>query len=88
MTRRRVADSLSTGLRKSDDANAVVNQGYSVSNIEGVTHYLYSVAGTTRAQEWILDSGASTQITRDEKLLSDCQPMKAVHVVTDLLLLQ
>ena len=66
MTRRRVADSLSTGLRKSDDANAVVNQGYSVSNIEGVTHYLYS--------------GASTQMTGDEKLLCDCEPMKAVTV--------
>jgi hypothetical protein len=39
---------------------------YTVSNDGGDTHYLYSVAGKTRAQEWILDSAAST---RDEKLL-------------------
>jgi hypothetical protein len=52
-------------------------QVYVVSNDEGVTHYLYSVAGKTRAQEWILDSEASTHMTRDEKLISDWKPHRS-----------
>jgi transcriptional regulator of NAD metabolism len=40
---------------KSEDASATVHQVYTVSNDGVVTHYLYSVAGNTRAQEWILD---------------------------------
>jgi len=64
----------------SKDANAIVHQGYTVSKIEGVAHYLYSAAGMTRSQEWILDSGASTPMTGGEKLLCDWEPMKAVTV--------
>jgi len=63
---------------KSEDASATVHQVYAVSNDEGVTHYLYNVAGKTRAHEWVLDSGVSTHTTGDEKLLSDLKPMKAV----------
>jgi hypothetical protein len=40
---------------KSEDASATGHQVYTVSNDEGVTHYFYSVAGKTRAQEWTLD---------------------------------
>ena len=57
-----------------------MHQVYTVSDDEGVTHYLYSVAGKTRAQMWVLDSGASTRMTGNEKLLSYCKPMTAVTV--------
>jgi len=43
---------------KAEDLSATVHQVYTVSNDEGVTHYLYSVAGKRRAAEWILDSGS------------------------------
>ena len=65
---------------KSEDASAVVYQVYTVSSDESVTHYLYSVAEKTRAEGWILDPGASTHITGDEKMLSDCKPMKEITV--------
>jgi len=65
---------------ESEDENGAVHQVFTVCKIESVTQYLYSVARKTRAQEWILDFGAPTHMTRDEKHLSDCKPMKAVTV--------
>ena len=65
---------------KSEVASATVHKVYTVSNDKGVTHYLYSVSGKTRAQEWILDAGALSHVTGYEKPLSHCKPMKAVTV--------
>jgi len=59
---------------------AAVYQVYTVSNISGVKQSLYSVAATTRVQEWIVDSGASTNMRGEEKFLSNCETMKAVTV--------
>jgi len=64
---------------KSEDSSATVHQLYAVSDNEGETHYICSVARKTRAQEWILDSEASTHMTGDEKLLCDLQTYESSH---------
>ena len=75
MTRRRVPKGPSWNLT-SQEMQALQFTKYRLYPRLKVCHIICSVAGNTSHQEWIMDSGAWTQTTRDETLLSESKPSR------------